>query len=35
MSHRLPDVDIDFADREQVLNALPAIAASLNDHGVV
>ena len=35
MSHRLPDVDIDFADREQVLSALPAIAASMNEHGVV
>jgi len=35
MSHRLPDVDIDFADREQVLSALPATAASMNEHGVV
>jgi hypothetical protein len=35
MSHRLPDVDIDFADRERVLDVLPGVAASMNEHGVV
>lgn len=35
MSHRLPDVDIDFADRERVLDVMPGVAASMNEHGVV
>ena len=35
MSHRLPDVDINFADRERVLDVMPGVAASMNEHGVV
>ena len=35
MSHRLPDVDIDFADRERVLDVMPGVAASMYEHGVV
>ena len=31
----LPDIDIDFADREQVLNILPGIPAMMQEHGVI
>ena len=34
MSHRLPDIDIDFGDRERALSVMPGVTASISEHGV-
>ena len=31
---KLPDIDIDFADRERALQIMPGVAASMTEHGV-
>lgn len=31
---KLPDIDIDFADRERALQTMPGVAASMTEHGV-
>ena len=31
---KLPDIDIDFADRERALQVMPGVGASMTEHGV-